>query len=216
MEDKQIIDSLKGLKEGPKKKFKQTIDLIINLKNLDLKKPDEQVDTFLLLPRPKGKKTRVCALVGPELLDQAKKSMDSFVAQSDFENFQKNKGKAKNLAESADFFVAQANIMPKIATTFGRVFGPRGKMPNPKAGCIVAPNANLEAVNEKLQSTVRLLAKKQLIIQTIVGNEESPDEDVKENVKAIYNSLMHSLPQGNNNIKSVYLKYTMGKPVKLV
>ena len=106
--------------------------------------------------------------------------------------------------------------MPKIATTFGRVFGPRGKMPNPKAGCIVAPNANLEAVNEKLQSTVRLLAKKQLIIQTIVGNEESPDEDVKENVKAIYNSLMHSLPQGNNNIKSVYLKYTMGKPVKLV
>ena len=216
MEDKQIIDSLKGLKEGPKKKFKQTIDLIINLKNLDLKKPDEQVDTFLLLPRPKGKKTGVCALVGPELLDQAKKSMDSFVAQSDFENFQKNKGKAKNLAESADFFVAQANIMPKIATTFGRVFGPRGKMPNPKAGCIVAPNANLEAVNEKLQSTVRLLAKKQLIIQTIVGNEESPDEDVKENVKAIYNSLMHSLPQGNNNIKSVYLKYTMGKPVKLV
>ena len=216
MEDKQIIDSLKGLKEGPKKKFKQTIDLIINLKNLDLKKPDEQVDTFLLLPRPKGKKTRVCALVGPELLDQAKKSMDSFVAQSDFENFQKNKGKAKNLAESADFFVAQANIMPKIAMTFGRVFGPRGKMPNPKAGCIVAPNANLEAVNEKLQSTVRLLAKKQLIIQTIVGNEESPDEDVKENVKAIYNSLMHSLPQGNNNIKSVYLKYTMGKPVKLV
>ena len=101
------------------------------------------MDTFITLPHTKGKKAKVCALIGPELEQQAKQVCDSVVLSDSFDRF-KDKKDIKKLADSFDFFIAQANIMPKIATAFGRVFGPRGKMPNPKAGCVVPPNANLK------------------------------------------------------------------------
>ena len=216
MDEKILKETISKLKESKKRNFKQTIDLIINLKNLDLKKPEHQVEFFLELPKFKGKKTKICALVGPELGDLAKKTMDNAVLISDFDKYQKDKKLSKKLASEHDFFVAQANIMPKIATAFGRVFGPKGKMPNPKAGCIVPPNANLESVYQKLQKTVKVSGKKAALVQNIVGNQESSDEDVSENVKYIYNNLVHHLPQGLNNIKSIYLKYTMGKPIKVM
>ena len=167
------------------------------------------------LSKPKGKKTKVCALVGPELGDQAKKVMDTVVMQSEFDKYAKDKKIAKKLATDNDYFVAQANIMPKIATAFGRVFGPKGKMPNPKAGCIVPPNANLNIIYDKLQKTIKISGKKAPLVQTIVGNEDSSDEDLIENIKFVYNNLTHHLPQGDNNVKSIYVKYSMGKPVKV-
>jgi ribosomal protein L1 len=89
-------------------------------------------------------------------------------------------------------------------------------MPNPKAGCIVPPNANLKVVCEKLQNTVKVSGKKAAIMQSIVGNQDSSVEDIVENVKFIHANIVHALPQGENNIKSIYLKYTMGKPVKVM
>ncbi len=216
MDEKELKKALSELKKSKKRNFKQTIDLIINLKNLDLKKPDHQVEFFLQLPKPKGKPVKVCALVGPELGDQAKAVMDNVVMQAEFDKYAKNKKLVKKLAEENDFFVAQANIMPKVAASFGRVLGPKGKMPNPKAGCIVPPNANLKAVYEKLQKTVKISGKKAPVIQTIIGNEDSKDEDIIENAKYIFNNVIHHLPQGSNNIKSVFIKYTMSKPIKVM
>jgi len=122
----------------------------------------------------------------------------------------------RKLARENDFFVGQATLMPKIATSFGRVLGPKGKMPNPKSGCIVPPNANLKIVYEKLQSTVKISGKKAPILQTTIGNEESKEEDLMDNIKHIYNNVVNALPQGEHNIKSVFIKYTMGKPIKIV
>ena len=186
MDENKIKEAVSELKKSKKRNFKQAIDLIINLKNLDLKKPEHQVEFFLQLPKYKGKKTKVAALVGPELSDSAKQVMDAVVKQSEFEKYQKDKKLTKKLATSVDFFVAQANIMPKIAASFGRVLGPKGKMPNPKAGCIVPPNANLEQLYTKLQQTVKISGKKAPLVQTIIGNEESPDEDLIENFKYIF------------------------------
>ena len=68
MDKKQILSAIKELKEKHKRNFKQSIDLIITLKDLNLKKPDEQVDFFAQLHYQKGKKITTCALVGPELI----------------------------------------------------------------------------------------------------------------------------------------------------
>lgn len=215
MDEKKLKESVSKLKESNKRKFKQAIDLIINLRGLDLKKPEHQVELYLQLPKYKGKKSKICALVGPEMAEQAK-NMDSYVLQPDFDKYMNDKKLTKKLAGSVDFFVAQATIMPKVATAFGRILGPKGKMPNPKAGCIVPPNANLKILQEKLQNTVKLSGKKTPIMQTIVGNEESGDQDIIENIKYIYNNLIHALPQEQHNIKSMYIKYTMGKPVRIM
>ena len=214
--EENIKQAISELRKNKKKKFTQSVDLIINLKHLDLKNPDHQIEFFLELPKYKGKKSKIGALVAAELADQAAKVMDVSVQLKDFDQYQKDKKLAKKLATSMDFFVAQATIMPKIAAAFGRVFGPKGKMPNPKAGCIVPPNANLQQIYDKLQKTVKISGKKAPLMQTICGNEESSDEDLIENIKYIYNNVEHHLPQGANNIKSVYLKFTMTKPVKVM
>jgi len=216
MDDKTIKEAVSKLQESKKRNFKQGIDLIINLKHLDLKNPDHQIELFLQLPKYKGKKTKVCALVGREMADASKAAVDTVVLQPEFDNYAQDKKAAKKLASSHDFFVAQATIMPKVATAFGRVLGPKGKMPNPKAGCVVPPNANMAQVYEKLSQTVKVSGKKAPLLQCIVGNEESKVEDIIDNVKHVYNNVVHHLPQSENNVKSVYLKYTMGKPVKVM
>ena len=181
---------------------------------MDLKKPEHNVDTFVTLPHSRGRKIKVCALIGAELEEQAKEVCDSSILSDSFER-NKEKKNIRKLANSFDFFIAQANIMPKVATVYGRVFGPRGKMPNPKSGSIVPPNANLKPLYEKLQRTVRAITKTAPLIQCPVGTEEMNVNDVADNALAVYNAVLHALPNEKHNIKDVYIKLTMGRPAKI-
>jgi len=198
-----------------KRGFVQGVDLVVPMVSLDLKKPDHQVDFFIEVPSGIGKKVKVCALVGPELQPEAKSACDGLVVQEDFPNYGKNKKLAKKLVKQYDYFIGQANIMPQIAATFGRVLGPKGKMPNPKAGCIVPPKAILKPLVDRLQKTVHVSAKTVPMVQCKVGNESMADDAIATNVIAIFNQLVHSLPSGEQNIKGTFIKLTMGTPVKI-
>jgi len=214
MDKKQIIESLKKAREGAKKRnFSQTVELIIGFKGLNLKNPEQQMDFFVPIKHP-WKQLKICGLVGPELLEQSKKVFDKTILADDFEKF-KDKKLIKKLARDYDFFVAQANLMPQVATTFGRFFGPLGKMPNPKAGCIVPPNANLEAVKQRLNKMIAIKVKTIPVLQLGMGKEASKDEEMAEDIMAIYDQVIHHLPAENQNIKSVYVKMTMGKAVRI-
>ena len=215
MNKEQIQAALSKSKDiSEKRNFKQSFDLIINLKGLDFKKQEHHVDTFVTLPHSRGKKVKVCALVGAELEQQAKEVCDSVILSDNFEKHN-DKKLLRKIANSFDFFIAQANMMPKIATVFGRVFGPRGKMPNPKSGCIIPPNANLKPLYEKLQRTVRASAKTAPLIQCPIGTEDMNSNDIADNALTIYDSVLQVLPNEKHNIKDIYLKLTMGKPVKV-
>ena len=215
MDKEQIQSAIEKAKSiSPKRKFNQSFDIIINLQGLDLKKPEHNVDTFITLPHSRGRKIKICALVGAELEEQAKQVCDSAILSDSFER-NKEKKDIRKIANSFDFFIAQANIMPKVATVYGRVFGPRGKMPNPKSGSIVPPNANLKPLYEKLQKTVRAVTKTAPLIQCPVGTEEMEIGNIAENALAVYNAVLHLLPNEKHNIKNVHIKLTMGKPVKI-
>ncbi len=196
-----------------KRNFIQSYELLVILKDLNLKKPDEQVDFFFALPQSVNKKIKVCGLVGPELIDESKEHLDKTITVSDFETLSKKD--IKKLAEEYDYFVAQATIMPKVAATFGRTFGPKNKMPNPKSGCVVPPKANLKPLYEKLQNTVRVKTKNALVLQNRVGTEEMEIEAVAENIMQLYDSIVHHLPKEENNVSAVYVKKTMSKAVRL-
>jgi large subunit ribosomal protein L1 len=88
-------------------------------------------------------------------------------------------------------------------------------MPNPKSGCVVPPNANLKPLYEKLQRTIRVLTKNSPLAQCGVGTEDMGLNDVAENALAVYNTIVHALPNEKHNIKDVYVKLTMGKPIKV-
>lgn len=201
-------------KDSKKRNFPQTVELILGLQNLDLKKPDHQVEFFTTLSKS-PKKRRICAFVGPELKDEAEKVCDLIITADDFPKYS-DKKKAKALAVGYDFFIAQANIMAKVATAFGRTLGPRGKMPNPKAGCVVPPKANLQPLYDKLQRTIKVSAKTQLQLQLSVANEDMEDKDIVENIAHVYKQLTHHLPTHENNIKTAYIKFTMSKPVRVL
>lgn len=215
MDKEQIQSALAKAKDiSDKRNFRQSFDLIINLKGLDLKKQDHQIDAFITLPHSRGKKSKICALVASELEAQAKTVCDSVILSDSFEKY-KDKKDIRKIADGFDFFIAQANVMPKVATSFGRVFGPRGKMPNPKSGSVVPPNANLKPLYEKLQKTVRATNKSAPLIQCAIGTEDMDSSEVAENALMIYNSILHLLPNEKHNIKDIYVKLTMGKPVKV-
>lgn len=214
MEKSQILGALTKAKENSvNRNFKQTFDLIINLKSIDLKKIEQQIDSYISLPHGRGKRIKVCAMIGSELEDSAKNVCDKYIISDDFQRYGKNE--IKKLAQDFDYFIAQANLMPKIATVFGRIFGPRGKMPNPKAGCIVTPNANLTPLYDRLQKTVRVTPKKSPVLQCAVGTEDMNLEQVADNAMAVFNTVLPLLPNEKHSIKDVYFKLTMGKPVKL-
>jgi large subunit ribosomal protein L1 len=216
MDKDKLLSALKKVKEGSKKRnFKQRYECIINLKDLNLKKPEEQVDLFVLLPHMTGKKKKICAFVGAEMKQDAEKACDRTVLVDDFERLVKEKNFAKKLGAEYDYFIAQANLMPKVAQAFGKVLGPRGKMPNPKSGCVVPPKTNLVVLCEKLQKTVKASAKTQLSIKCPIGAESMSDSEIAENILALYNALVHKLPKEAANIKSTMVKLTMSKPVKV-
>ena len=216
MKKEEVLKIIKELKEkSSKRNFNQSYDLIITLGKLDLKKPDNQLDFFQTLHFSRGKDVRVCALVDTELKAQAEENCKTTILADDFPKYAKDKKTVKKLASEHDYFIAQATVMPKVAQAFGRVLGPRGKMPNPKAGCVVPPNANLKPLVDKLQKTVRIMAKTSLMVQAVVGIEGMKDEEVADNIINIYDSVLHHLPGGKSNVKHALLKLTMGKPVKL-
>jgi len=209
--DKQLIaNTLKKVKENsPKRNFKQSIDLIINLKGLDLKKPDHQVNMPVTLHHDLGKKVSVCAFVTPDMGSKAKEVCDETVLADQFERY-KAKSEIKKLANKHDFFIAQASIMPKVATVFGRFLGPRGKMPNPKTGGVFPPNANIKQIYDKLIKTVILVTKNESTIKCLVGKEDATDDALIDNILTVYNALVQKLPNEQHNVKSVVLKLTMG------
>src|SRR3989344_4817413 len=104
MEKKQFQEALEELrKTSPKRKFKQSVEIIVNLRDLDLKRNDQQIDFFATLPHDKGKEVKVCALVGPELYNQAKETCDFAINTDTFNDYQEPKT-IKKLADQYQFF----------------------------------------------------------------------------------------------------------------
>src|SRR3990167_5876463 len=138
MNKNQVLLLIKKVRDhSPKRNFPQMFDLLIKLKNLDLKKPEQKVDVFVSLPHSLGKKIKTCAFVDAQLETKAKESFNTVILKSDFAKYKGNVKSIRKLASSHSFFVAQAELMGQIATIFGKTLGSRGLMPNPKAGCVV-------------------------------------------------------------------------------
>ncbi|HLC88729.1 MAG TPA: hypothetical protein VJG49_01710 [Candidatus Nanoarchaeia archaeon] len=212
MDQEQIKNAITELQKQPKKKFSQSYDLIINLKDIVVK--DAPLDFFVTLHYPKGRNIKIAAFVDPQLAEESDKHCQLTIKETEFSKYT-DKKQLKKLAESYDYFIAQANLMPKVAQVFGRALGVKGKMPNPKLGCVVPPNANLEALSSKLQKTVRLQAKKGANLQCLVGKESQPENEIIDNLLTVYQAVLKQLPNEEQNIKNVNLKLTMSKPVKV-
>jgi len=206
MEKGKVISKLEELrKENKQRKFAQSIDLLINLKSFDIKK--DSVNLFLNLPN-KVKDVKIAGFLNK------KSNLVDTITKADFDNY-KDKKKIKNLVRSYDFFVASASLMPSLAANFGRYLGAAGKMPSPQLGIIRDENeSEIKGVIEKFQKVVRVKSKEPSL-KFSIGKENMKDEEIAENILLACNTVLNSLPRKKEQIKSVMIKFTMSKPVKL-
>jgi large subunit ribosomal protein L1 len=210
-EDKMsLIEQVKKAKtQSKKRKFKQTVDLIVNLKGLDLKKPENRFNSEFFLPHGRGKAVKVAVIVD-SLAADAKGHADYIIRKEDIPILASKKKELKRIARSYDWFLGEVTLMADIGKQLGIILGPRGKMPKP-----VPPKVKIEPFIERARNTVRVALRESPVIQTCVGSEDMSDEHIAANAEAVFNFRKEKLPKGRNNVRSAMVKLTMGKPVKI-
>lgn len=197
--------------KNTKRNFMQSVDLSINLKDLDFKQPESRVRSEVVLPKGRGKPIRIGVFAEGDMAQRAKKLGLDVYTKEDIEELGKDKKKAKAVADSHEFFIAQADLMPLIGRLLGPVLGRRNKMPKP-----VPPVAPLEPIAEKLKNTVAIDSKNHPVFHCSIGTEQMSEADLTENALAVITTVERILPKGESNIASVYVKTTMGKPVRVI
>lgn len=204
MNKEEIVKAITELRKNEKRKFSQTVDLIVNLKNFDIKR--ESINIIASLPH-KFREIKSAAFL------TNKSQVIDTITRPEFERY---KGKtAKKLAKSYDFFIAHASLMPSIATTFGKFLGPAGKMPSPQLGIITKEDdSTVKEIVEKAEKSVKIKTKEPSL-KIGAGNESMKDEEIADNILAVYNSILNALPKKKESIRNVLIKFTMTKPVKL-
>jgi large subunit ribosomal protein L1 len=210
--EKKTIKALKEVIEASSQRnFMESVDLAINLKDIDLSIPKNRVDDEILLPKGRGKTVKIAVFGSGELAIKAKNSADLVITPEELEDLADDKKRAKRIANEHVFFIAEAPLMPQIGKRLGVVLGPRGKMPKP-----IPPGADPVPMINNLRNTIRIRSKDKRTFHTSVGTKDMSVEDLAENVDVVMKRLFAKLERGRMNIASVYLKTTMGKSVRLL
>ncbi len=194
----EIDEAIKKIKESKKRKFAQTVDLIINIRNIDLKKPENKFSKDVVLPHGRGKDVKICII-----------SETNGVSKREIEDFGRKKAAAKSFVKSYDFFLCEAPLMPLVGKILGRYLGPKGKMPRP-----LPPGRDPAPLVEQTKNMVRINVRDSPSIQIPIGSEIMEDAQIKQNAERVIEEVKKALP-GKAQIKNIYIKTTMGKPERI-
>ena len=212
IETGKLRAAFKEMRERSKKgNFNQSIELIINLRDLDMKKPEGRIEDKIELPRPLDKKVNICVFANGDMALRARRGGADLVLESvEIEGLTNDKKKQRQIAKNMDSFIAEAPLMPLVGRVFGPILGPRGKLPAP-----VAPTANIEEEIRRHRKMVLIRTRGQPVLQCRVGTEGMSDDEIIENIQAILTRIVRRLKRGLKNIGSIHIKTTMGPSVKV-
>jgi large subunit ribosomal protein L1 len=212
LDKKSLLDAVKQAKEqSGKKKFVQTVDFIVDIKEIDMKAPEGKITEVVELPHLSAKPNKICFVASGELALKARRAnADNVIERTDLDGLAGKKKELRKIASDYDVFVSEASLMQIVGKTLGPVLGPRGKMPVP-----VPPNADVEALIAKHRKTILVRMRNQPIIQTTIGTENQSDEELVDNIQAVLRVLEGKLKRGLKNIDVAFLKTSMGTPVKI-
>ena len=212
MAEKSTVMAVQKALEGAKKRnFVETVELAINLKDVDLSVPKNRITEDIILPNGRGKAVRVCVIGGGELALKAKDVADLVITPEELQTIADDKKQAKKIANSTNYFIAEAPLMAVVGKRLGTVLGPRGKMPKP-----IPPGADPTGMVESLRKTVSIRTKDRITFHAPVGTVEMPVEQIAENIDALLKRIELKLEKGRMNIESSYIKTTMGPSERLI
>ncbi len=191
-----------------KRKFKQSVEIVMNFKDIDIESPESKLNLNIVLPKGRGKDIDIGIFAEGDMNVRAKKLSKHVLNKAEIEDYAKNKRRMRTFAKSCYAFIAQPDMMAQIGKTWGIILGPRNKMPQP-----VPTNVDLEPVIKRLKNTVRIKSKKNPTINLPIGTEDMGPEDLTDNLMAVLDAVERQIPE--DKISSVYLKTTMGMAVRL-
>jgi len=207
-----IMASLAKAREAsPPRGFEQSVDLTVNLKDLDMRQPDNRVNLRVQVPHGVGGQKVLVFAQGDMALRARRAGADRVVEPTELNAMGSDKKEAKRQLNGYDIFVAEAPLMPTVGRVAGPILGPRGKMPTP-----VPPQAPIDAILERERRTVILRSQDRLFVKCKIGKETMPDDELAENIESVLGNLTGVLNRGANNVKSVFLKLTMGPAIRVI
>ena len=179
--------------------------MAINLRELDMKRPENRVNLRVQLPNGIGGQKVLVFASGDLALRARRSGADDVIEPTELSELAKDKKAAKKRLKDYDIFISEAPLMPTVGRVAGPILGPRGKMPTP-----VPPQAPVDNVIERERRAIVLRSRDKPFVHCKVGKEEMTDEQVAQNIEAIMTNLTGSTKRGLGNIRSVYLKMSMG------
>ncbi len=197
--------------KAQERKFTQSVDLAIMLKNVDLSIPKNRIDEDIILPKGRGKPAKVGVFAQGDGASKARKVADSVIQPDEFDALTKNKRNFKRIVNNTTYFLAEAPLMANIGKTLGVVLGPRGKMPRP-----IPPGSDPSPQVNNLRNTVKVRSKDKKVFHCLVGLESMSAADIAENIDAVLKRVESKLEHGRLNLHSVFVKTTMGPSIKVI
>jgi large subunit ribosomal protein L1 len=210
MDRKSIAEAItKALEDKGKRKFTQSVEFIVNFRGVDFAKAENRLNLDILLPKGKGGKSQnvVAFADGQVALDAKNAGANEIIDASGIQKLASDRNHVKALASQSEF-IAQPNLMIQVGKSLGQVLGAKGKLPRPITGSVK------DAI-EQAKRRVRLLSKGKYlpVAQCLIGSEAMDVPDLVENFEAAYEKVKAKVTE--QCIKSVYVKLTMGKVVKV-
>lgn len=211
MADQEIEQAVsRALEDSPERNFSETVDLAINLRDLDLDEPSNRVDESIVLPAGTGQDTQIVVFAEGETALRAEDVADEVFDGDALEDLGGDDDEAKDLADATDFFIAEASMMQDIGRYLGTILGPRGKMPEP-----LQPDDDVVETVSRMKNVVQLRSGDRRTFHTRVGAEDMSAEEIADNIDVILRRLHTNLEKGPLNVDTVYVKTTMGPSVEV-
>ncbi|MHA2055713.1 MAG: 50S ribosomal protein L1 [Candidatus Hodarchaeales archaeon] len=208
--EKAISDAKSQSKERKQRKFIETVEISVGLRDIDLKNPSNRINLEALVPNDLGGNLSVAVFAEGDVAIKSKESGLQTFSRQEIEQLSKEPKQAKKVANQYAFFLAEPPLMGIVARFLGKILGPRGKMPKP-----IPPRVDLERFVERYNRTVQLRLKATPVINAKIGKANLEDEALTANANAIIQTLVGKLPKGVTQIKSVSIKTTMGPSTKV-
>jgi large subunit ribosomal protein L1 len=213
VERARILEAVKAaIEKAPERKFSESVDLTINLKNIDMAQPKNRIDETILLPHGTGKTVGIAVLGKGDITTQAREAgVDLIIGPEEIERLGGEPREARQVAGKYRFFLADTGVMPQVGRFLGPRLGPRGRMPMPIPG-----GTDIRPIVERLRKSVKIRTKDKKTFHVKVGSTQMPPEQIAENIDAVLKKIEGVLDQGSMNIRSVFVKTTMGPAERLL
>jgi len=197
----------KAIEYSPPRRFKQSVEMIIILRDIDPKSPEGRIRETIFLPKGRGKDLDICVVADGEIAKKAAEAGAKRVITGD-ELKSISKKDAKKIAEQCDWVLVSTPLMSLAGRVLGPALGPRGKAPVP-----VPPTTDIASMINRYKSAITVRNKDQPQLMTAIGTIDMSIDDLVENAEAVLSTIVSKLPAGANNISDIYVKTTMGPSI---